>query len=192
MKTFIIGALAFTIAALPSALHAQRPIPVNDGLWFGANFGRGFARVDCTICRGGRPAAMTGSVRMGSRVQRRVLIGAEVTGWMRDENQIQERIWTISGVAQYYLRGAPKLFIKGGVSAVSYRIEDTQETLSSSAIGLLAGVGYDVPINGRFYLTPSATLTRSLIGGTLKFNGGEMPDRARVSLLQIGIGITRK
>jgi hypothetical protein len=189
---FLMIALLLVCASPALAQRQGPPATANDGLWFGANVGQGFARVDCDICRGGRKPAFTGSLRMGARVHPRVLVGAEVTGWMRGDNQVDERIWAVSGIAQYYLRRRPNLFLKAGLAAMSYRIEDTQDVLSAGSLGIQAGAGYDLPIGSRLFLTPSLTISRGIVGGTLKFNGAEIPDRASVTLVQLGVGVTRR
>lgn len=193
MKLFIgILLIATTTASTATAQRQGPPVAANDGLWFGANVGQGFARVDCDICRGGRKPAFTGSLRMGARVHRRVLVGAEVTGWMRGDNQLDERIWALSGIAHYYLRGRPNLFLKAGLAAMSYRIEDAQDVLSASSLGIQAGAGYDLKVGSRIFLTPSLMLSRGIVGGRLKFNGAEIPDRASLTLVQLGVGVTRR
>jgi hypothetical protein len=185
------------LALWPGVLRAQRPLPAastppGDGLWYSVTIGRGFARLDCDICRGGRAPALTGSLRVGGRLHQRVLVGAEGSGWLRSENQIDERIWMLSGIAQVYLPRAPKAHVKVGVAAMSYRIEDAQEVLSSTSLGLQAGLGYDVPVASRYYLTPSLLLSHGILGGRLKFNGAELPNRAHLTLLQLGVGVTRR
>lgn len=191
-------ALVASAVAAP-ALSAQRPAPqdpavrAGDQLWFAADLGRGYARIACDICDGWRSPGPAGSLRLGSRVGRRTLIGAEVGGWLHSEGEVGERFLTVGAVAQTYLPRVPDLFIKVGVSHLSYRIEDASETLSASSLGLQVGAGWDLHVRSRFYVTPSFTVARSVWGGgRLKFNGAELDQRAPMALVQLGVGVTRK
>jgi len=205
MRAIPLSAFALSITfAGPQAVLAQRPAATpapatpapatlsGSALWFSATAGRGFARVDCDICRGARTPSTTASLRLGGRVKPRLLVGLEATGWLNSENDVDEHIWVLSGVTQYYLRAVPRAFVKGGIAAIAYHIEDTQETLSSNSLGLQAGLGYDLPVATRLYLTGSLMLTHGVFGGGLKFNGAELDERAHTTLLQLGLGVTRK
>jgi hypothetical protein len=197
MRTLILAAMLVLFAG-QSAVAQRSPTrelassPTTSGLWYNATLGHGIARVACDICRGGRPSAVTGSFRIGGVVSRRVLFGGELSGFMGGEGRLDEHLWTIGAVGQFYLRGAPRAFVKAGIAAMSYRIADGRDILGATGIGGQFGVGYDIPIAPRYSITPSVMITRSLLGGQLKFNDAPVGQHARISLIQIGAGMTRR
>src|SRR5438105_4242178 len=72
-----------TLAALTLGrdLAAQQQRQARDGFWFGAALGSGWARVSCQICQGNNRSGLSGTLRLGGGVSRKVLIGAEVAAW---------------------------------------------------------------------------------------------------------------
>ena len=74
------GVLIGTLAALALGrnLAAQQQRQARDGFWFGAALGSGWARVSCQICQGNNRSGLSGTLRLGGGVSRKVLIGAEV------------------------------------------------------------------------------------------------------------------
>src|SRR5256886_4131774 len=62
-------------------LAAQQQRQARDGFWFGAALGSGWARVSCQICQGNNRSGLSGTLRLGGGVSRKVLIGAEVAAW---------------------------------------------------------------------------------------------------------------
>src|SRR5260370_13425951 len=74
----LIGTLV--ALALGGDLAAQQR-QARDGFWFGAGLGSGWARVSCQICQGNNRSGLSGTLRLGGGVSRKVLIGAEVAAW---------------------------------------------------------------------------------------------------------------
>src|SRR2546426_12182316 len=77
------GVLVGTLAALALGrdLAAEQQRQARDGFWFGAALGSGWARVSCQICQGNNRSGLSGTLRLGGGVSRKVLIGAEVAAW---------------------------------------------------------------------------------------------------------------
>src|SRR6184192_1676492 len=75
----LLGTLA--ALALGRDLAAQQQRQARDGFWFGAALGSGWARVSCQICQGNNRSGLSGTLRLGGGVSRKVLIGAEVAAW---------------------------------------------------------------------------------------------------------------
>jgi hypothetical protein len=53
------------------------------------------------------------------------------------------------------------------------------------------GVGYEYPV-GRWRLAPFAHYSVGVIGGDVKFNGGQAAGSATVSFFQVGASLTRR
>lgn len=84
------------------------------------------------------------------------------------------------------------LFWKGGAGLVSHRVEDGNDVLSSTALGLVLGAGYDAPLGRRLSLTPYVNLFVASPGGEVKFNGARALDDVSVTFVQLGLGFTRR
>jgi hypothetical protein len=77
-----------------------------------------------------------------------------------------------------------------GVGYAGYHASAGDETISTSSLGVTLGVGYEVPLAGRYALTPFASYTGTLLAN-LK-SDRTIITGAQVSLLQVGVGITRR
>jgi hypothetical protein len=191
-----LGVTGIVLLALSAApLSAQRAPATNDGFWFGATLGPGWVRVGCDICQSDRGWGPSGALRLGGRVSRAVLIGAEATGWVGGEGtgsgEVDERLWGVSAAAYWYPNPRRPLYWKGGIGLLSYRAEDATDALTSSALGIQLGAGWDVRVGRHWFLTPSIGLFLASLASELKFNGAEVQDNANLSLVQIGLSVTR-
>lgn len=180
-----------TLLALGGPVAAQVPAR-GDGLLLGAGVGSGWTRVTCSICRSGRGTALTATLRLGGQLRPGLVIGAEGTGWMKTENNVDERLWGAAAVAYWYPNRRGGLYWKGGLGLLSYRAEDDQDVLGTTALGVQLGAGYEVALGARMYLAPYASVSATPFGGTLKFNGAEILNDASVVLIQLGMGLTRR
>lgn len=185
---FMLISAALLAAAAP--LAAQRSA-TGGGFWYGAGLGSGWTRVGCDICQSSRGTAMSGFLRLGGRVRPGFLIGAEGSGWKKGDGGVDETLLGISANAYVYpRRGA--FFWKAGVALLNYRFEDNQDVLTSSAIGVNIGAGYDIQLRPGVYLSPYAGLTVASVGGDVKFNGADIMDRVSLSFVQAGVAFTRR
>src|SRR3989454_7553542 len=68
------GVLVGTLAALALGrdLAAEQQRQARDGFWFGAALGSGWARVSCQICQGNNRSGLSGTLRLGGGVSRKV------------------------------------------------------------------------------------------------------------------------
>ena len=188
-------ALLALLVCSAAPLSAQRAQATNNGFWFGATLGPGWVRVGCDICNADRGWGPSGSLRLGGRVSRKVLIGAEATGWLGGEGsgneEVDERLWGVSVAASWYPNPRRALYWKGGIGLLSYRAEDAADALTSSALGVQLGAGWDLRVGRNWFVTPSAGLFIASLAGELKFNGAEVQDNANLSLVQLGLAVTR-
>ncbi len=86
------------------------------GLWAGAGLGAGFDRVFCEICDGSVQAGWSGYLRLGGTVGPRLLLGGELTGWLKGQEEVTRSIGAVSFVAYWYPRDSG-LYLKGGGGA---------------------------------------------------------------------------
>jgi hypothetical protein len=188
------GIFQFLITAslcLPPLASAQSAAPGN--FWVSGGVGGGWARVSCAICQGERELGATGYARVGMNVRDGILIGAEGNAWTRDlEENGREWVGGIGAVGYLYPRPAGSLFVKVGIGYLTYRAdneEDDQITMGS--LGVQLGAGYEFRIGTSLHITNYMNLLASSFG-KLRSGDTEVVDDVSVTLLQIGVGLTRR
>ncbi|HTT66714.1 MAG TPA: hypothetical protein VMF70_01675 [Gemmatimonadales bacterium] len=178
-------------ALLAPALAAQE-VQGRDALWYGAGLGPGVARVQCSICRANRGTAATGVLRLGGRLKRGLLVGAEATLWAGGvQSGVHESMWGLDAVAYYYPRARGTLYWKLGAGMLSWRSVDGRDVLSAGAPGLVLGTGWEFRIARQLTLAPYASLFMAPVGGDIKFNGAGIQQNASLLLGQLGVSITK-
>ena len=189
IRRALVGA---ALAVLPAGTLAAQEVQGGDALWFGAGLGPGAARVSCSICKADRGTAATGELRLGGRLKRGVLVGAEATLWAGGvERGVNETMWGLSAVGYFYPRSRGTFYWKAGVGMLSWRSTDGHDVLSAGALGVVAGAGWDIRIARHIALAPYASLFVASLGGDIKFNGASVQQGALLMLAQLGLSITK-
>lgn len=162
MRRFL---LAFALLGLiTSAAAAQDASPSRSGFWLNVGFGWGSADFDCEGCDADRESGVTGQIALGGTLSPQLLIGVESNGWYEDEDGIKSLLGTsFAAVAYYYPIVGRNLMLKGGVGLASY-LFDNGSLEDDQGIGVLGGVGYDVPIGTNVSITPVATYQYGFMG----------------------------
>ena len=180
----MIGALALGVTAHPLAGQSS----LNQGFWYGAGLGVGFAKTACTICVSDRHSSYSAYFRLGTTVTPNFLLGAEANGWMRDDGGIDRAMGSLSAIALWYPnRGS--LFVKGGLGIIADRLDDDDDALTSRALAIQLGMGYEFRIGRNSSLVPFVTAIGSTHGAR-NFNGNRIAGDATLSFLQVGLGMT--
>src|SRR6185295_14748111 len=117
MRTSIHLAFAAVMFAAPvhgqatsnSASAAKPPIPagspalVRKGLWVSAGLGAGDAKLHCGVCDSDQPSRGTaGYARIGTTISPFFLVGVEASGWLRNDDEANHHIVTVTGDAYSY------------------------------------------------------------------------------------------
>ena len=189
----LLGTLA--ALALGRDLAAQQQRQARDGFWFGAALGSGWARVSCQICQGNNRSGLSGTLRLGGGVSRKVLIGAEVAAWWATietgTDTVHQSLTAFGAAAYWYPSNRRPLYLKLGIGLVTHRADDGTDVITSTAIGPQFGVGYEWPVSPHVLVSPFINVALGIVGGSLKFNGGTIQNnRPTVSLAQLGLGVT--
>jgi len=189
----IRGALAgAALAALLAGPLAAQEVQGGDALWLSAGLGPGIARVSCSICRANRGTAATGVLRLGGRLKRGVLIGAEATLWAGGiDAGVHEAMWGLGAVGYFYPRPRGTYYWKAGVGILSWRSSDGHDILSADALGVVLGAGWEFRVGRQLALAPYASLFTASIGGAIKFNGASIQPNAGLMLAQLGVSLTK-
>ncbi|MGH7469373.1 MAG: outer membrane beta-barrel protein [Longimicrobiales bacterium] len=184
---FVLVALAL----LPAAGQAQsNGRPAN--FWFSGGVGGGWARVSCAICRGERDLGAAGYLRVGVSIKDGILLGAEGNAWTRDlEENGREWVRGVTGVGYLYPRPGGSFYVKAGVGYLGYRAEDEEDEIGTGSIGVQLGAGYEFRIGSNLHITNYMNLLTSSFG-KLRSEDDVVVDDVSVTLLQIGVGLTRR
>jgi hypothetical protein len=205
-----LGAQAASHAAAPPVrspdpIPADAPVFARQGMWFSAGLGAGSASLHCRICAGDQQTRGTsGYLRVGTTVNRKLLIGAELNGWLRSAEDGQQRVYALTGNGYWYPNPRHGYYFKGGFGITRYKQwihdqnnEDVTTGLSTSGLGVQVGGGYEVRVNPRMSLVPYLNLIGSAKGGmaTTRDDGthyerNQLSTGANLILLQLGVGLT--
>ncbi len=188
----LLGSLA--LLALGRDVAAQQQRQARDGFWFGAALGTGWARVSCDICQGTNRGGLSGALRLGGGVSRKVLIGAEVAAWWTTiegaADTVHQSLAAFGAAAYWYPSRRRPLYLKLGLDFLTHRADDGTDVITSTAIGPQFGVGYEWPASAHVLVSPFINVALGIVGGSVKFNGGRIANSPGVSLAQLGIGVT--
>jgi hypothetical protein len=186
MRTITVALVALAAAG---PLGAQRA-PQRAGQWLGLGVGVGHGRVSCQICVANRRMSLSGFFRAGGTLSRRTLLGGELNGWLRRENDVDEYLLAASAVVSWYPNPRRGLFYKGGVAVMLYHTDDGPNRLSSTAFGPQLGAGLDIPLSPSVSFTPHVNWLVASLGGEMKFNGSTLREDVGLMLIQVGMGVT--
>jgi len=192
MRTLKLALILIAGAVVVPPLAAQQSAPParRSGQWLGFGLGTGIGRVSCPICIANRGASVSGYLKGGGTLSRRMLLGLEANGWMRSAGGADELLVALSGSLYWYPNPRRRLFYKVGVGAMHYQTDDGPNRLTSTAFGPQLGAGYDIPLSPTVSLTPFANWLVASLGGELNANGSKFRDDIGLMLIQIGAGIT--
>jgi len=177
---------------VPRVAAAQRAAPRAESFWVSAGIGPTWLRVSCEICRSDRGTGLSGYVAIGGSGGRGVLVGAEATGRFKRDGSVRETVWGFGAVAHWFPSLRRRLYWKVGAGVQLYRIEDGQDVLTASPFGVQVGIGWELPLSRRLRWTPSATMHIASVGGGLKLNGASSIHDVALTMVQVGIGVTRR
>jgi len=174
-----------------SRVPAQQARP-RTSFWFAAGFGGGWGRVSCDICRGDRLSGFSAYLRLGGRINPRVLMGGEAAAWRKSANAVDQTLLALGAAAFWYPPPGSALYLKGGLGWVTHRVESGPDVILSTGFGPQLGVGYEFPLGRGVYLAPYCNVVLGVVGGAVKFNGATVTGAPGVSLIQLGLALTER
>jgi hypothetical protein len=181
----------FVVALIlwPLALDAQRQ-NTREGFWIGFGLGSGSVGVDCPTCADDRVTNVSGYLRLGGTVSRKVLLGFESTGWTNSEVAFDESLGFGSFIMSWYPSATGAFYLKVGVGGLSYVAEDDTDELTATAPAGSFGVGYEIRIGRNLSLAPVFNILASG-AAKFKFNGVTAPSGQDISInmVQLGLGL---
>jgi hypothetical protein len=167
---FAASALALSMYA-GSAVAGGHPHDHN-GFFLGFNLGGGTA--DMSVPGAGNSDRQGGGVanlRIGGAIKNNLLIGAETSGWARNENNTTVSLSTLVFAATYY-PGSEGFFLRGGAGFGGASTEkdlgnDETQSKHDTGFALSAAAGYEWRLTKKFALGPQVEFVYLNIGGDL-------------------------
>ena len=189
MRSPLMAALAGALLLTSTtSLSAQRAA-ARHGVWVGAGVGLGSARLSCDICRIDRTGGTAGYLRAGATISKSILVGLEATGWYKSKSDIDQLLGSLHAVVLLYPKPASGFYLKSGLGISQFSAKDDQDEVSSQALSVQFGVGYEVAMGRGLSIVPYANFLGST-GGDVRFNDTVSGLSANTSLLQFGVGLT--
>lgn len=145
----------------------------------------------CDICSGDHRVGLSGTVRLGGRTSPAVAIGAELSLWREHQDGVTQSLSALGAVVYWRPTVRRPLYLKGGAGLVTHRADDGTDIVTSTGVGPIFGIGYDLRAGRRWVLGPYFSAAIGVIGGGVKFNGGTVTKQVTVSFFQLGVSLTR-
>lgn len=195
MPRFAVALGISAALALAGELAAQRA-PARTGFWYSVALGAGWSRVSCHICQRDHRPGLSAHVRLGGGVSRDLLVGAELAGWRSadsvDQNRVVQTLVALSGAAYWYPSRRGPLYLKGGVGFLMHQAEDGTNVIRSTGLGPQLGMGYELRVGRSWFLAPYFNAAYGSLAGGVKFNGAEVSSQATITLVQLGVALTKQ
>lgn len=205
----VLTAAAGPVAAQGGALRAgaatrnasvTTPLPADSrrGFWMGAGVGTGAGSMHCSICEHEKEQGTSAYLRAGTTVNRKLLLGVQGSGWQRTGDAGKRRLVSLTGGAWWYPKERHGYYLHGGAGVSRWRASQDGDAVTSQAVALVVGVGYEVRVNPRLSIVPYLNALGSSSGAlwleskdAVSFERRKLPSGGHALLFQIGLGITR-
>ncbi|NOT07713.1 MAG: hypothetical protein HOP28_05825 [Gemmatimonadales bacterium] len=188
-----VGAATQRVTILPLPADGRR------GFWLGAGIGPGNGSLHCGICNDERDRGTAGYIRLGTTLNRKLLVGVEGGAWQREGEEGKRRLLSLTAGGWWYPNERHGYFVRFGAGLTRWRAWDGgEDAVTSAAIGLIAGVGYEVRLNPALSIVPYVNALGTSSGALwlesrddVSFERRRLPAGGHALLIQIGVGITR-
>jgi hypothetical protein len=191
---------AVALMASPFALQAQRtsaraadPINARAGYSLSLGLGGGSSTYTCAGCPTDRENGASGYLRVGKGMTPSLMMGLELNGWSKTENNVEGRNGMFSAIAQWYPSMTNGFFAKGGLGLARTTIDDRTSTapdkVESTGFGYQVGMGYDMSIARRWSITPYVNFLGAP-NANAKLNGVDAGEKLGSNYVQYGLGLS--
>ena len=207
----VAGLLTTTqsVPAQAGAIHASSVVKANTigielasdsrkGFWFGAGLGTGAGSMHCGICEHEREQGSTGYLRFGTTLNRKLLVGLEGSAWQRTGDAGRRRLVSLTGGAWWYPNPRHGYYLRWGAGVSRWRASQEAQAVTSQALALIVGAGYEVRLNPVLSIVPYINALGSSKGSLwleersdVSFERRKLPSGGHAVLFQVGVGITR-
>ena len=177
----------------PPAVQRARTVdpPVLDeaarsGLHLNAGVGAGSFDRQCQGCDFEADLGLSGFLSLGRWLGRKTVLGAEGTGWTKEEFDRQVRVYSAMVQVTRYASASSNLFVRAGAGLVGY---SDDFDLTAVGPGFSGRVGYEIGV-GKAHVVPYLGYVRSFDGVDMKRDGDDIDFNFAISQLQLGLGVS--
>lgn len=156
MRTFRVAVIVLVgvVIGVSDARQVEAQAPTRTGFFIGFGLGVGALSIEDSD----RETSLSGYFKIGGGLSDRVLLGAESSGWVKDESGVAVTSGALSAMVYVYPNPMGGLFLQGGLGIATLGVDvDGFGSDSETGTALTLGAGYDIGFGGRFGLTPYAT-----------------------------------
>ena len=174
-------------------LLALAPVPVSAQAWYTIGAGAGGNRVDCENCESiERFWSGSGYLRAGGTVGENVRVGGEFVFWQKSLEGSDAYLRAIEGVVLWHPSPPGGFFGQAGLGLGRIRnvftIDSTTVRASETGLSVMVGVGYDLRVGKRVFLTPSV-MSIAVPTATIDTPAGPL-NNVVATLFFAGLGVT--
>ncbi|MBX7120224.1 MAG: hypothetical protein K1X31_14630 [Gemmatimonadaceae bacterium] len=182
-----LTALAAGVVRAQAAVQAPEA-EVSRRLWVEVGVGGAAARLTCDVCSPARDVGALGSLAVGAYASPRARLGIEATAWTYANDGVREHLDGLALIGAIHPSARrPAVYLQGGIGWTAYRAD----TFRWRAARLSLGVGYDVPITGRWVVGNLVSLDGSGFG-TLRSSGSATLRNVGLSTVRISAQVRRR
>jgi hypothetical protein len=166
----LVAALALVLAA-GAAVAGDNP-HTHGGFFIGFNLGAGSADVTIPgVEDTDREWGAAGNFRLGGAINDNLLLGAESSGWAKDEGGSSLSLGTLAFAVTYYPTDQG-FFLKGAIGFASSSYETDlangfTQSKTETGFGLQGAMGYEWRLTRKFAMGPQVEFVYLNIGGDL-------------------------
>jgi hypothetical protein len=191
MRAVILVAMLSLWGSRSAQSQSGRPPNIRQGLWVGVGPGAASTEMDCSSCSNFRFIGLSGYVRVGFTLSRRILLGVESLGWVHSSSDVAERIGVASLVALWYPIPSGALYVKLGYGGMRYHADEGGDELTAKARTPSLGLGYELRVRRNISLVPfvnglASSSVQQYRNGVPVGNGNDFS----LNLVQFGVGAT--
>lgn len=205
LAALLIGSGAGALPAQVGRLPADGPVTARQGTWISVGLGAGLSTLHCRICEGEQGTrGLSGYLRGGITLNPKLLVGAELDAWTRNDETGDQRVWSLAANGYWYPDPRHGYYLKAGLGYSRYKRWAPENQNSTVEVGLLGGglsahlgAGYEVRLNPTMSIVPFVNASASSQGTlfTTRDNGtqyqrNKLANGANVLLVQAGVGLT--
>lgn len=180
-----LGLATVAAAGVPQPAAAQGP----GGFWLSGGLGAGINLND--EIDGNQVGGGSAYIRIGGTTSRRIRLGFEGIRWARGSSSNTVGSGSSSFIAVFSPSSKIGGYLKGGAGRATIsrtqRSGNTKTVASTVGLAFTGGVGWEIRVRPKLYLTPSVDYLLQLFGSEQDSVLGPVPETNSLLLLTVGL-----
>ena len=183
--------ILFIASVLPRVSLAQRPAEAPARTSFTLGISKGAGALTCPFCTGEGKGGLAGVLGIEKLYRPGMRLGLEADWWLHSGGGSTRSVLAAAPVAHLYTSRTSPFFIKLGVGIARFTASSDEEELRTTAIAGVIGAGYEFRLSSKNVVVPYLSWV-SGHGGTMRLNGAQVTPLSGVSLMQLGVALSRR